>query len=72
MGVGRIWRKKSVRRPKKTGTDRRRRERLHREEVIALGTEPAKVRMMTPKAILAVRKTLRKTSAKKKAAPAAA
>ena len=67
MGVGRIWRKKSVRRPKKTGTDRRRRERLHREEVVTLGSDPAKVRTMNPKQVLQVRKELLKSAAKSEA-----
>lgn len=71
MGVGRIWRKKSVRRPKKTGTERRRREKLHRKEVISLGTAPAKVRTMTHKDVLALRKDLIKAAAKTKAKSAA-
>ncbi len=63
MGVGRIWRKKSVRRPKKTGTERRRRERLHREELVTLGVDAAKVRTMNPKEVLAVRKDKRRAAA---------
>lgn len=71
MGVGRIWRKKSVRRPKKTGTERRRREKLHRKEVISLGTAPAKVRTMTHKDVLELRKDLIKAVAKAKPKAAA-
>lgn len=48
MGVGRGFRKKPLRRPKKTGTDRRRRQALHRKKLVALGGDPAVIKHLTP------------------------
>jgi len=74
MGVGRMWRKKSVRRPKKTGTARRRRQSEHRKDVIAQGTTPAAVKHMTPAQVRSLRNEQRKATAKaaRKAKPAKA
>ena len=50
MGTGRIWRKKSLRRPKKSGAARRRRQLEHRRKLVALGEDKAVVAKLDPKA----------------------
>jgi hypothetical protein len=65
MGTGRIWRKKPLRRPKKTGTDRRRRQRMHRERLVELGADPKAVSAMNPKRVRAALNTKRRAAAKK-------
>ena len=67
MGTGRVWRKKPLRRLKKSGTDRRRRQRVHRERLIALGAEPEAVKAMNPKVVRTVLNAARRKAAKKKA-----
>ena len=51
MGTGRIWRKKSLRRPKKSGAARKRRQLEHRRKLIALGVDKVMVATMNPKQV---------------------
>ena len=48
MGTGRVFRKKSLRRKKKTGTDRRRRQATHVKRLVALGDAPKNLAQLTP------------------------
>jgi hypothetical protein len=57
MGVGWRFQKKGLRRPKKSGGNKRRREKLHRKRLVALGVPEEKVNKMGP---VNVRKLLRK------------
>ena len=70
MGVGRMYRGKGVRRPKKSALDRRRRQKVQRKRLVALGVEAVKVEKMNPKVVrdmLKRPKKLVKTMAKAKA-----
>ena len=49
MGTGRTFNKAPKTRPKKKVANRRRRERLHRDRLVALGVDEEKVRTMTSK-----------------------
>lgn len=51
MGVGRMYRVKGVRRPKKSVLDRRRRQKVQRKRLVALGVDAAKVEKMNPKVV---------------------
>ena len=51
MGVGRRFRAKPLRRPKKSPSARRRRENTHRKRLIAKGVPAEQVRHMTHKAV---------------------
>ena len=51
MGTGRKFHKKPVTRPKKSPSDRKRRETNHRKRLVALGADEEVVRKMTPKAV---------------------
>jgi hypothetical protein len=48
MGTGRKFAKKPRTRPKKKASERRRRQRLHKKRLIALGVPEAKVSKMDP------------------------
>lgn len=67
MALGREGRKKSVRRPKKTGTDRRRRQRMHRERLIATGVEPKALVTMNPVQVRTALNASRRKAGQKKA-----
>lgn len=64
MGTKRYLKVKSTKRPKKTGSARRRREKVHRKRLTALGVPEQKVRSMNPKA---VREMLKRPAKLKKA-----
>jgi len=51
MGSGRTFNKAPKTRPKKKPTDKRRRERVHRQRLLALGVDAEVIRQMDPKAI---------------------
>ena len=47
-----MYRKKPLRRPKKTGADRSRRERLHVKQLVELGVDADAVGQMNPKQVM--------------------
>jgi hypothetical protein len=51
MGTGRTFNKQPRTRPKKKPADRRRREKIHRERLIALGMDAEAVNKMNPKEV---------------------
>jgi hypothetical protein len=48
MGTGWRFQTKGVRRPKKNACDKRRREKVHRKRLVALGLPERKVKKMGP------------------------
>jgi len=63
MGTGWKYYKKGKSRPKKSATDKRRRERVHRKRLTSLGVPEARVSKMNAKA---VRKMLKRPAKVKK------
>ncbi len=51
MGTGRRFRKKHLRRPVKSGTDRRRRDKVQKKRLIALGVPADRVAKMNARQI---------------------
>lgn len=51
MGVGRKFAKKPVTRPRKSGTERKRRDALHVKRLVALGVDEKKVKRMTSREV---------------------
>lgn len=64
MGLGRIWRKKPLRRPKKTGSARRRRQLVHRKRLVAMGEDAKAVGKMNPKEVRTALNAKRKSTAR--------
>jgi len=67
-----MYRVKGVRRPKKSAVDRRRRQKVQRKRLVALGVDAAKVEKMNPKVVhdmlkrpLKLVKSMAKAQAKK-------
>ncbi len=54
MGTGRKFNKQPVTRPKKSGLERRRREKTQRSRLVALGMDEEAVRKMDTKTIRAL------------------
>ena len=51
MGTKRYLKVKSTKRPKKTGCERRRRQKVQRKRLVGLGVPEQKVKSMTAKAV---------------------
>ena len=51
MGIGRKFNKTSLTRPTKGGHAKRQRQRQHRERLVALGMDEAKVARLDPKQV---------------------
>jgi hypothetical protein len=51
MGTGRKFRKKPMVRPKKTGRERRRRDKTQKKRLVALGVPETKVEKMTSRQV---------------------
>jgi len=51
MGQTKSPRDKNLNRPKKNATDRRRREKVHRQRLVALGVSEAKVKKLDASAV---------------------
>ena len=64
MGTGRKFHKRPKTRPKKKGSDRRRREKNQRKRLIALGAGEESVRHMTSRKILHLLKRPKETAAR--------
>ena len=64
MGTGRKFNKTNVTRPRKSGPAKIRRQRLHRERLVALGASEAEVLKMTAKDVRTQLKQPVKTAAK--------
>lgn len=52
MGTGRTFQKRPKTRPKKNPSDRRRREKIQRRRLVALGMDEEAVRRMTSRQVL--------------------
>lgn len=63
MGTGRKFNKKPDTRPRKSGTERRRRDNVHKKRLIALGMPEEKVRHLTSTAIRDLLKNPQRTAA---------
>ncbi len=63
MGIGRKFTKTVLTRPSKGGSAKKQRQRQHRERLVALGMDEAKVAKMDPKKVRDYLKYPKKTEA---------